>query len=149
MVLFHLRTGRKLFSGQSEMYFGYVLFSDHLAVGIELIIRSRQEVVGLCDPVGAVNNQLTARTGVIVAAVKLEQTGVVAAAMPVAIQYAVFTYDTQRIGIRRRRRIRTRGRIRRRCVQHFAVRAELIVGGRQEVIGLCDPVGTVNNQLTA
>ena len=85
MVLFHLRTGRKLFSGQSEMYFGYVLFSDHLAVGIELIIRSRQEVVGLCDPVGAVKNQLTARTGVIVAAVKLEQTGVVAAAVPVTV----------------------------------------------------------------
>ena len=57
---------------------------QHFAAGIKLIVRGRQKVVGLGDPIDAVNHQLAAGAGVIVVAVKLEQTRIIAAAMAIS-----------------------------------------------------------------
>ena len=106
--------GKKIPS-QPEIYFGYALSADHFTAGIKLIVRGRQKVVGLGDPIDAVNHQLTVGAGVIVVAVKLEQTRIIAAAMLIAVQHAVFADDTQSIGVRLGIRIRlgigVRGRV--------------------------------------
>ena len=67
---------------------------QHLAVGIKLVVRSRQKGVGLGDPIGTVNHQLAAGAGIIVVAVKLEQTRIVGMAALVVVQDTIYSYDS-------------------------------------------------------
>ena len=58
-----------------------------------MIVRSRQEVIGLGHPVSTVDNQLSTRTSIIVTSVKLEQTSIVGMTILIVIQDAIHIHN--------------------------------------------------------
>ena len=82
-------------------------------------------------------NHLAIRPDVVIAAVDLDQTGVVANAVPVVVQAAVLCYDAVLSGILNLR------------VSHPAVVVKSIAPLTHQTVGLGDPVATAVNHLAA
>ena len=110
---------------------------NHLAVLGKLIAPLPHQTIGLGDPVVATVNHLAARPDIVVAAVDLDQTGVVANAVPVIVQAAVLCYDAVLSGILNLR------------VSHPAVVVKSIAPLTHQTVGLGDPVATAVNHLAA
>ena len=113
---------------------------QHLAVCTEFIVGNRQQIVGLGDGITTVGDNLAGGTSRVVSAGGQQQLAVGLDAVHIPPPLAILSNDAillLGLGIGGDRGLL---RLNHRRIEHLAICAEGIIGSRQQIVGLGDPV---------